>query len=249
MSNDNKRLLAFFLSGLILLGWMTLMSKQKQHANKPLVPVATTTKPLPGLTAPPNGTATPKTAATGNQTAAPTATLAIAKRTTHELENNDIKINFSNLGGYLQNVELKPYHRSGKNSKQAVQLSFASAANFGTVMWDLKLNQQPFADNQLTQVIEGPQDLKFVYVNASGAMPISLVKHYHLNDQGYVLSLDVEIQNQGTEALMLNTSAAMAGELGAVTLGLFNATDPLEIAALVNDKRVHSPKPKPEPEP
>lgn len=239
MSNESKRILAFFLCGLIFIGWMAMTSKQRRA---PKVGQPQVTAPLNGATsAATTGTvvAAPSTPAVGTP---PSLTKAAPqpqiKLQSADLANDSIQVRFTNAGGRIEGVSLKQFKQSLKNNTDPVQLVFDADLHHGSVRWDLSANGQPLADSRLAEVISAPGALTFVYPQQGG---VELRKTYRLPTQGYVLQVELEAINRGSEPMLLSAAASVAAEAGSVRLGRFNGNpkDQMELVAYVNEHRVH----------
>ncbi len=234
MDLESKRILAFFLIGLIMIWWMATSSRQRS-ARKEAPPPAQVSTPQ---------SIQPQqrdlTAVADNTTStAPSKPEPKLEESLHTLENEQLQIEVSSLGGYIAKIYLKDYRQSLDPTSDLVELRLVHDLPQGGVQWQFRIDQQVFNDRSLTEVErQGDGTLVFTYQPFA---KIQLRKRYQLDASGSLLHMEIDLINRGDEPLMAQAVASLGAEVGAEKLGRFNGKEPLEMVAFVNDKRVKSP--------
>src|SRR5262249_23587126 len=134
------------------------------------------------------------------------------------------------------------YRRSQQQGAAAVELSGAPVGSYGNgggVHWNFSFGSnigQQLNDNALAKSTLQGRELLFEYPNKN--QPLSIHKRFTLYEEGYLLHGEVELTNNGKEPLLVSSAASLGAELGSNLVGRYNGSEPLQLAAYVNDKRL-----------
>ena len=272
MGLEAKRILAFILCGIILMWWMSMQAPPPESSLQTPSEVAGQVSGAAGTVDTVSQGAQPKNVIEQNSAASISqdsnsnqggnleektpskedASLnksAARKAEIHTLENEDLRLELSSRGGYVESVHLKNYRQQLASREQRqvapdleeqVDLTWNQDAQAGGVQFNFLLGEQRLHDNWVGVVKEYDRRLEmdFGYLQT----PVGryhLSKSFRLPERGFLVDVEVRLRNVSNQPVPVKAYASMGAEFGATKTSRYHSGEALEVAAMVNDRRLH----------
>ncbi|MBP7791881.1 MAG: membrane protein insertase YidC [Candidatus Goldbacteria bacterium] len=194
MSNDASRLIIFIiLSGIILFVYNLLFPVKPNTASVTPGQTMTTTVIQSAAVTP----ASPSISAVDKQQKLSTIT-----EKTYVVENDLVKVSFSSIGAVLRSYELKKYSDSkDENKKTNLELIPSKTANTYMALYlkDFPINKDQWIYVS-TERKNGTTKISFKYDKIKN---VEITKEYTLNDDSYVLNLNITFKNKTKSPVIL----------------------------------------------
>ena len=228
MNNDSRTLLTFFLCGLVMVFWMSRTApKQSPVTETAEVAEFTTDAAAEG------NTTTPEADVADVEVE---EVVAVAQELqNYTIENDDVRLTFSNYGGVLMSAELKQYQQTRGGEPSVTLTSFPTPAG-GALRWDFNSDDGVLLSDAVFVEVNQPDSrtLEFVYPNTGG---LHRVKRIQLGESCYFVEQAVVLRNNSSRDVRVGSTVSLRAERGSHEHSRYNGSEPIEVAAYANDSR------------